>query len=483
MEDLAKLAISHKAETAVETKFLSLASEIYASYLERLKQCGDDDFDGLMQKAAEAIAAGSTAFLRKSGGGNVKSLRFVCIDEFQDFSELFHRLVDAMRKVNSRLEFFCVGDDWQAINGFAGSDLGFFEDFPDYFGDSSKLHISTNYRSARQIVEIGNDLMMGLGTPAKASKQEAGDAWLCDMSQFQPTLIEKQRHPGDLITPLAARLAHRFAAEGRKVVFLARRNGIPWYFNTGDETSDGRSLEDFLRRVRSCMPKDLRGMVTISTAHKYKGLEKPVVVVLDAVARSYPLIHPDWPFFRIFGDSPLSLAADDRRLFYVALTRAVESLVVITDSGAQSPFLEEIRSRRALSPLPWKFFPPVAEGGNRQLLLKIKDAAGREYGSQTGTFPIKDLLHACRYQWHGVAKRWEKSIALDLFNMDSIRAEPWAAAATDVEANFHDDSESLLASYRIDCGQWTIIVDKWDLMENLVSIENEASGDDSSPMG
>ncbi len=325
--------------------------------------------------------------------------------------------------------------------------------------------------------------MMGLGTPAKASKQEAGDAWLCDMSQFQPTLIEKQRHPGDLITPLAARLAHRFAAEGRKVVFLARRNGIPWYFNTGDETSDGRSLEDFLRRVRSCMPKDLRGMVTISTAHKYKGLEKPVVVVLDAVARSYPLIHPDWPFFRIFGDSPLSLAADDRRLFYVALTRAVESLVVITDSGAQSPFLEEIRSRRALSPLPWKFFPPVAEGGNRQLLLKIKDAAGREYGSQTGTFPIKDLLHACRYQWHGVAKRWEKSIALDLFNMDSIRAEPWAAAATDVEANFHDDSESLLASYRIDCGQWTIIVDKWDLMENLVSIENEASGDDSSPMG
>ena len=481
MEDLTRQAAFHKAATAAESKFLSLASEIFASYLERLTQCGDDDFDGLLQKAAEAIATGSTTFLRKSGGGNVKSLRFVCIDEFQDFSELFHRLIDAMRKANGRLEFFCVGDDWQAINGFAGSELRFFENFPDYFGDSSKLHISTNYRSAKQIVEIGNDLMMGLGTPAKASKPEAGDAWLCDMSQFQPTLIEKQRHPGDLITPLAARLAHRFASEGRKVVFLARRNGIPWYFNTGDATSDGRSLDDFLRRVRSCLPEDLRGMASISTAHKYKGLEKAAVVVLDAVARSYPLIHPDWPFFRIFGDSPLSLAQDDRRLFYVALTRAVESLVVITDSGAQSPFLDGIRSRRLIPPLPWTSFPPVAEGGNRRLLLKIKDAAGREYGSQTGTFPIKDQLHACRYQYHGVSKRWEKSIALDLFNMDSIRAEPWAAAATDVEANFHDDSETLLASYRIDCGQWTVVIDRWDLMEKLVADEVGDSGDGCEP--
>jgi DNA helicase-4 len=471
MEDLAKQAISHEAMTAAESKFLSLASEIFASYLERLAHCGDDDFDGLMQKAAEAIAAGSTAFLRKSGGGNVKSLRFVCIDEFQDFSELFQRLISAMRKANGSMEFFCVGDDWQAINGFAGSELRFFQRFPDYFDDSSKLHISTNYRSARQIVEIGNDLMMGLGTPAKASKQEAGDTWLCDLSEFQPTLIEKQRHPGDLITPLAARLAHRFASKGRKVVFLARRNGIPWYFNTGDDRSAGRYLDDFLRRVRSCLPEDLRGMVSISTAHKYKGLEKPVVVVLDAVARSYPLIHPDWPFFRIFGDSPLSLAQDDRRLFYVALTRAVESLVVITDSGAQSPFLDEIRSRRTISPLPWKSFPPVAEGGNQRLLVKIKDAAGREYGTQTGTFPIRDLLHACKYQYHGVAKRWERSIDQGQFNLASIQAEPWAGAATDVEANFYDESETLLASYLINRGKWSVEVDNWDLMKMPPSSE------------
>ena len=478
-EALADRASSHESSTNAEAQFISLVGEVFSAYLDRLDRTGQDDFDGLLQKAAEAVESGSTAFLRKSGGGDVKRLRFVCIDEFQDFSELFHRLVDAMRKANERLSFFCVGDDWQAINGFAGSELRFFEKFPDYFDDSSKLNVSTNYRSARKIVEVGNELMVGLGTPAKASKIEIGDAWICDMSKFEPTLIEKQRHPGDLITPLAARLAYRFALEGRKVVFLARRNGLPWYFNTGDEVSSGRGLDDFLLRVRSFLPEDLRGMASISTAHKYKGLEKPAVVVLDAVARSYPLIHPDWPFFRIFGDSPISLASDDRRLFYVALTRAVESLVVITDSGSKSPFLEEISSRGALTPLPWDSFPPVPDGRCPRLLIRVKDAAGRSYGSQTGTFPIKDLLQACRYQYNGVSKLWEKSITQDLLKLGAIQAEAWAKSAMNVEANFYDASETLLASYRINHGRWSVEVDNWVFMRSLSADGMEASSDAS----
>jgi len=234
-EDLASHILAHEASTESESEFIGLARDIFAAYLNRLEQTGEEDFDGLMQKAVEALESGVTAFLRKGGGGNVKALRYVCIDEFQDFSELFHRLVDAMRRANEGLSFFCVGDDWQAINGFAGSELRFFSNFANYFDDASKLHISTNHRSARQIVEVGNDLMAGMGSPAKASKKEPGDVWLCDMSEFEPTLIEKQRHPGDLITPLAARIAHRYALEGKKVVFLARRNGIPWYFNIDDD--------------------------------------------------------------------------------------------------------------------------------------------------------------------------------------------------------------------------------------------------------
>ena len=464
-EDVARHAHAHAAATESESEFIGLVSEIFEGYLRRLAESGNDDFDGLMQKAALAIESGQTHFQRKGGGGDIKALRFVCIDEFQDFSELFHRLVNAMRSANPGLSLFCVGDDWQAINGFAGSELRFFEDFANYFGDAAKLHISTNYRSTRKIVEVGNDLMTGLGTPARSSKKDLGDVWLCDMSDFEPTLIEKQRHRGDAITPLATRLAHRFALDGKKVVFLSRRNGLPWFHNADDDGDGGlTALERFLAHVKACLPDAVRGMASISTAHKYKGLEKPAVVVLDAVDRSYPLIHPDWPFFRIFGDSPQSLAEADRRLFYVALTRAVESLVVVTDSSASSPFLDEIAEHRSIAKFPWESFPPVAEGGKRRLLLKVKDAAGRTFGNHTGTFPIKGLLLDNRYQFHGVAKLWERSFLLEQFELKAIQMESWAMKACEVEASFYDDADRLLATYKVDWGNWMTVVDDWNSM-------------------
>jgi DNA helicase-4 len=471
--DLTQQIEAHAASTEVESKFLALASKVFEFYLERLAQTGDDDFDGLMQKAAKAIDSGTTAFLRKSGGGNIKALKFVCIDEFQDFSELFYRLVEAMRKANDRLAFFCVGDDWQSINGFAGSELRFFENFSAYFNEPSKLHIATNYRSKKQIVEVGNDLMNGFGMPAKAFKKEQGDVWICDIAGFEPSFIEKQRHPGDLITHLVTRLVHKFILDGKRVVLLGRRNSLPWYFkNESDETS-GKGLDDFLRRVRSCLPKDMRDMVSISTVHKYKGLEKPAVIILDAVARSYPLIHPDWPFSRIFGATPVSIAGDERRLFYVALTRAVDSLVLVTDASTRSPFLDEVSSRRMLKPLPWKAFPPVFEGSNRRLLLKVKSATGRKFDSNSGTFPIKDLLSACRYSFHGVSQVWEKSVAQETFELDAIQAEPWAVTASEVEAMFFDESETLLASYRVNHGRWIMNVNHWHLMQPSTPIRPE----------
>ncbi len=65
---------------------------------------------------------------------------------------MFFALAQGIRSLNPRAEFFCVGDDWQAINGFAGSDLTFFEDFATYFRDTTTLHVSTNYRSPAEIV-------------------------------------------------------------------------------------------------------------------------------------------------------------------------------------------------------------------------------------------------------------------------------------------------------------------------------------------
>ena len=81
------------------------------------------------------------------------------------------------------------------------------------------------------------------------------------------------------------------------MVMLCRRNAMPWFVNYQDQIGgDGRGLARYLDLIRSFFPKGLKERVSISTVHKYKGLEKPMVIVIDAVARSYPLIHPDWAF-------------------------------------------------------------------------------------------------------------------------------------------------------------------------------------------
>ncbi len=103
------LPLSH-----VEAIFLDIVHSLYVAYLNRLSATGEEDFDGLMQRASDAVDDGVTNFQRKSGGGDLASLRYVCIDEFQDFSDLFYRLLLAIRKVNPEVELFCVGDDWQA---------------------------------------------------------------------------------------------------------------------------------------------------------------------------------------------------------------------------------------------------------------------------------------------------------------------------------------------------------------------------------
>ena len=143
-----------------------------------------------MQKAVDAIDSGTTIFERKKEKGDLTKLRYICIDEFQDFSLLFMRLIAAIRKKNKNIEFFCVGDDWQAINGFAGSDLTFFENFSDYFKPSSKLNITGNYRSHESIVNIGNKIMEDLeGKPAIAKNSNEGRTSLVELDLFKQTIF------------------------------------------------------------------------------------------------------------------------------------------------------------------------------------------------------------------------------------------------------------------------------------------------------
>ena len=457
-EQLSEMVNNHHCDGDVEESFLSLALEFYASYLEYLETTDEEDFDGLVQKAAEMVAKGETIFRRKTGSGDLKRLRYILIDEYQDFSNLFYRLMQAIRGENPGARFFCVGDDWQAINGFAGSDLHFFDNFSEIFADSRRLDMLTNYRSSRTIVDVGNALMKKRGTPGRAHKTIAGKAVIADLSAFSPTPQEKNTNLGDYSTNAVLRLVSKIISDGKDVVLLSRMNSVPWSvkYDTKGKSSNGSGIDRLLATLRSRLPDEHAKKVTISTVHKCKGRQKNAVIVLDAIDWCYPLLHPNLIFTRVFGDSIEGVTDEERRLLYVALTRAVEELYILTKSGNFSPFLEDLEEHIKLSRLEWSDFPPV-EDTSKHITIRVCNQDGR--GSKP-TVEIKDLLIAEGYRWDKKSTPWYIVCPADEFSVARfIHQTTWGKSAAGVEVRFCDHLDIAVAIYHVDKGEWKCVYD------------------------
>jgi len=440
---------------ASEEEFLNLTCDIYREYLSKLVQTGEEDFDGLLIRAAHKIQNGITEFKRKSGGGDISNLKYLLVDEFQDFSELFWCIVKNIKDINEKIQVFAVGDDWQAINRFAGSDLKFFNKFKNYFNRPVSYTIATNYRSQRRIVQTGNALMESRGEPARSYSKESGNVTLVDLSTFEPSVLEKNKHSGDDLSPAVLRIVSKHFKPDEKFVLLARRNGVPWHIAYKNEIGVNiGGLDRLLHSLHAFMPDEMKEVVSISTAHKFKGLESTNVIVLDAVERSFPLIHPRWIFSRILGENPKIIVDDDRCLFYVAITRAIKNLFIITDQDSISPFIEDIKRAITLETIDWSEYVPFT-GQSERIVVKVINREG--YG-KSPTFNIKELLKAANYKWHSSGwNGWAKTFVRKEFKIEHIKEEVWTKSADGIQVELVDGNEKVLSRYVIQNGVWNTV--------------------------
>ena len=445
-EDLQNKISGHNCHLIAENLFLLVGQSIYSSYIDNLIKNKKEDFDGLMWRAVKEINDGGTKFSRNHGKeyGDLRKLRYIMVDEFQDFSEVFLQLLQSIRKHNQLVEFFCVGDDWQAINGFAGSNLKYFENFHDYFPNPVKLNIKTNHRSVQAIVNVGNSLMEGFGVPARSRENaDKGEFFIGELDKFKPTAIETDRHINDDITPAILRLVSNYLKQGMDVVILSRINGsIGYSVNYKKDYKNLSGIEKFREHILSFFPETDQKRIEVSTSHKFKGLDKPAVIIIDALERRYPLIHNHWIFMRLFGDSVDQIVAEERRLFYVALTRAKKSLTIITESNRKSKFLENVEAGLSkatkgnkaygktqtksqswgndlFSTIPeyldWNLLTPIASKDDPMLEIQVHYA-----------YKIKDDLIPQGYKFNMKGKYWSKTIQHEGFEINTILNQEWA---------------------------------------------------------
>ena len=443
-DKLESMVADHESESDVEARFLMLAILLYRDYLERLKMNNQQDFDGLMQVAATIVGDGETIFKRRGESGDLSRLRYVFIDEYQDFSELFHRLVDAIRHINSDVKFFCVGDDWQAINSFAGSNLKFYQNFKSYFPQSKQFHISTNYRSVSSVVSVGNELMAKRGNPSVAYSKAKGAVRMVNLSSFSPTLLEEEKFKNGILTPVVLRIAGKALKKNKSVVLLSRRRDL--FLPSGGYMT----IEKYLEIIQGYLPTEWCDGVTISTAHSFKGRESDVVIIIDALEGKYPLIHPNWIFDRILGGSVDQVDEENRRLFYVALTRAKEALFIITENGKRSPYLDDIQRNYKVPEIVWGEYPPM------------KDETGALIVRVSGKFyDLTEELKADGFRFrrhYGKAVR-EKKYMREGFEIKHLQRTTWALKAasvpdSEIEICVLDYTGAVIASDSIVAAQW-----------------------------
>ena len=345
--------------------FHQLALRMYREYETELNDSNRIDFNDLLVRATKKLkklGRDSTINLGHGTSIRVGQLKWLLLDEYQDFSELYCRMIRAVLRAAPETRLLAVGDDWQAINGFAGAELRFFEDFDKYFPGSHRAQIATNYRSERRVVGAGNRLMKGRGPVGRVCltaksgwtrvrnlddvwvEFRSGEQWRRDRqadSVYFP--IAMQRRPTDAEEWRAKALKECanivLGAPDQKTLLLSRTG---WAY--------GLSLEDFricliraLSAGHGMDPRQIEDTIEVITAHRSKGREAHTVVILDATVRQFPLVHPDNLLFGLFGVTPLEVLNEERRLFYVAVMRAKNRLFALTRKGKESPFLACLR--------------------------------------------------------------------------------------------------------------------------------------------
>jgi superfamily I DNA/RNA helicase len=244
--------------------------------------------------------------------------QYILVDEFQDVNNLQVDLIKLL--LTDQTQLFCVGDDWQSIYGFRGSNVSYIVDFENHFPNSKVIKLNLNYRSTQNIVGASNEVI-------KHNKFKV---------EKEIQASKKSEH---------------------KIVVYSGSNqdeNIQFCFDKVKELlEDGLTNDDILflyRRSKMYSPYFFRfkneGMrVQSKTIHAAKGLEAKVVFIIGLTEGNggFPDIWLEDRIFQVIKKANHDLLMEEeRRLFYVAITRAKDKLFLITEKGNESSFLKEI---------------------------------------------------------------------------------------------------------------------------------------------
>jgi DNA helicase-4 len=322
--------------------------ELLERYDDYLRRNDLMDFDDMIYDAIEAIERDPAEFQERYD--------HFLVDEFQDVAMSQIRLIHPFVGEEADTRLFCVGDDWQSIYSFQGSQVSYFVNFGDHFGPPApvRTRLTANYRCPATVIEASNSLIRNnqdqIEKDVEAHSGRDSQPVLHTLDGYHDSEYERR------VGTYAADLVEECLASGSDpgdVMVLCRYDGGAPYLDTLKEELRGRDVpydgkDDVYR------PPDMPGEgdddfddeagVSAFSVHQSKGREAKHVVLLHAVTGpfGFPPDERDDDLLAPVQDVDTNTMAEERRLFYVAVTRATHDLHVVTRSNQESPFVDEM---------------------------------------------------------------------------------------------------------------------------------------------
>lgn len=307
--------------------FAHVVWKVAEAYSAKLEEVGRIDFDSMIADATRLVE--SDAY--------TSPYSLILVDEFQDISEPRANLIKALRQQKPFTRLFAVGDDWQSIYRFTGSDVSLFTQFSSHFGESWMGRLEQTYRCNQLIADTAAQFVQRNPAQLKKSVRSVRPA-IPKSIRLVPVSRQGKRGRPDfagachqILDRLDAFLGS-ISAQWRSEAKPKLRVMVLWRYNL---------LDPFDRKPPVYEHIEVSGV----SFHRAKGLEADYTVLLDVSEGDYgvPSQIEDDELLHLVVPTPESYPfAEERRLFYVALTRASRGTFLLFSQGEPSPYLNEL---------------------------------------------------------------------------------------------------------------------------------------------
>lgn len=285
-------------------------SEMYNHVLQTNNFC---DFDDLIINATASLKQKKTKH----------NYKYILVDEYQDISLIRLHFLLELVKINASI-LTVVGDDFQSIYGFSGSNIQLFYEFDKYFENSKRFFINNTYRCPQEIINKAGNFIMKNKYQIKKN--------LVSVNK-KKNVIHKIYYRNK--KKVFYKLIEKLLSKNKNILILSRNN-----YDIYSYLEKHMNFENSILIYKNVKYSNIRFL----SIHSSKGLEADITVILNLTnsESGLPSKKKSLLFDKIFFKNNEYKYAEERRLFYVGLTRCKEELYLLIDQNNPSIFAKEI---------------------------------------------------------------------------------------------------------------------------------------------